>query len=137
MEKETNQKSEINAQVGAINAHTELIEKPEHLSFTKGEWEAYRKSEHQICHLVKTGDRYTVHVYESNYGIEESESWANAKLIAKAPELFQMLKMVTDELEYYTGKHLLIEKSRNLIKTILIHKKDYNHKQKSDGKGTN
>ena len=67
-------------------------------------------------------DRYTVHIYESNFGICEEESWENAKLIAKAPELLKMLKKVTDELEYYAGntilKNPLIEKSRNLIKTI-------------------
>lgn len=90
--------------------------------FTKGKWIAERKNKDQTCHLVKTGDRYTVHIYESNFCISEEESWENAKLIAKAPELLKMLKKVTDELEYYAGntilKHPLIEKSRNLIKTI-------------------
>lgn len=118
MEKETNQTSAINAQVGAKNAHTELIKNQGRLSFTKGEWEAYRKSQHQICHLVRTGDRFTVHVYDSNYGIDESESWENAKLIAKAPKLLEILKEVTDELEKYDGNATLIAKSRNLIKTI-------------------
>lgn len=120
MVKETNQTSVINAQGRAKNAHTELIGNTKQLNFTKGKWKAERKSENQTCHLVKTGDKYTVHVYDSKYGIEESESWGNAKLIAKAPELLKMLKKVTDELEYYAGntilKHPLIEKSRELMK---------------------
>jgi len=120
MEKQKNQTSAINAQVGVKNAHTELIGNSEQLNFTKGEWKAERKSENQTCHLVKTGAKYTIHVYDSKYGIEESESWQNAKLIAKAPNLLEMLKKVTDELEFYAGneiiKHPLINESRNLMK---------------------
>jgi hypothetical protein len=69
----------------------EQIGNSEQFDFTKGEWIAERKSEHQICHLVKTGDRYTIHVYDSRYGIDESESWANAVLVSKAPELLNTL----------------------------------------------
>jgi hypothetical protein len=85
----------------AKNAHTELIGKPEQFNFTKGEWIAERKSENQICHLIKTGERHTIHVYDSKYGIDEEESWANAKLIEKAPELLNILiticKLIKDE----------------------------------------
>jgi hypothetical protein len=73
------------------NAKIALVENLEQLNFTKGKWVAERKSENQICHLIKTGEKYTIHIYDSKYGINEDESWANAKLIEKAPELLDML----------------------------------------------
>jgi hypothetical protein len=72
-------------------ALVELIENLEQLNFTKGKWVAEQKSENQICHLIKTGEKYTIHIYDSKYGINEDESWANSKLIEKAPELLDML----------------------------------------------
>ena len=111
-----------NHSASAKTAQVELIGNPEHFNFTKGEWIAERESENQICHLIKTGEKYTIHIYDSKYGIDEQESWANAVLISKAPELLRMLKKVTNELEYYAGniiiKHPIIEKSRKLIKEI-------------------
>jgi len=102
----------------------EPIGNPEQFNFTKGEWVAERKSEHQICHLVKTGDRHTIHVYDSRYGIDESESWANAILISKAPELLNILIKVLkhikdDELEEVSHfpmigeAYMLIDKIKN------------------------
>lgn len=90
---------EIKLKVSAKNAQSELIGNSEQFNFTKGEWVAERKLEHQICHLVKTGDRYTIHVYDSRYGIDESESWANAILISKAPELLNILIKVLKHIE--------------------------------------
>lgn len=78
----------------------EQIGNSEQFNFTKGEWIAERKSEHQICHLVKTGDRYTIHVYDSAYGIDESESWANAVLVSKAPQLLNMLITILKHIKY-------------------------------------
>lgn len=111
-------------QNSAKNAPVELIGNPEQFNFTKGEWIAERKSEYQTCHLVKTGDKYTVHVYDSKYGIDESESWGNAVLISKAPELLNILIKVLkhikdDELEEISHfpmigeAYKLIEKIKN------------------------
>ena len=101
---------------------SEQIGKSEQFNFTKDEWVAERKSEHQICHLVKTGNRHTIHVYDSRYGIDESESWANAILISKAPELLNILIKVLkhikdDELEEISHFPMIGE-AYNLIEKI-------------------
>lgn len=83
---------------------SELIGNPEQFNFTKGEWIAERKTENQICHLVKTGDKYTVHVYDSKYGIDESESWNNAKLIAIAPKMYELLSVLKERLDYFNDE---------------------------------
>ena len=88
----------------AKNAHTELIGKPKQFIFTKGEWIAERKSENQICHLIKTGERHTIHVYDSNYGIDEEESWANAKLIEKSPQMYNLLVKLIGRFNYFNDK---------------------------------
>jgi hypothetical protein len=94
-------KKTITIEVNSKVTNIELIGKPEQFNFTKGKWIAERKSENQICHLIKTGERHTIHVYDSKYGIDEEESWANAKMIEKAPELLNILiticKFIKDE----------------------------------------
>lgn len=105
---------------------SEQIGNSEQFNFTKGEWIAEKKTEHQTCHLVKTGDKYTVHVYDSKYGIDESESWANAILISKAPELLNILIKVLkhikdDELEEISHFPMLRE-AYDLIQDISIKK---------------
>ena len=110
--------------VSAKNAHTELIGNPEQFQFTKGDWVAERKSDNQICHLIKTGDKYTIHVYDSKYGIDIDESWANAVLVSKAPQLLNMLitilKHIKDEeLEEISHFPMLLE-ANNLIKQLQI-----------------
>ena len=58
----------------------------------------------QICHLIKTGEKHTIHVYDSKFGIDEQESWANAKLISKAPEMYKLLSKLKDRFEYFNDK---------------------------------
>jgi len=86
---------------GAKIAQVEKFRNSEHFKFTKGIWNAEKKNENQTCHLIKTGDKYTIHVYDSKFGISEEESWANAVLASKAPELLKMLveilKHIQDE----------------------------------------
>ena len=83
---------------------SEQIGNSEQFNFTKGEWIAERKTENQICHLVKTCDKYTVHVYDSKYGIDESESWNNAKLIAIAPKMYELLSVLKERLDYFNDE---------------------------------
>lgn len=83
---------------------SEQIGNSEQFNFTKGEWIAERKTEHQICHLIKTGDRHTIHVYDSKYGIDESESWNNAKLIALSPKMYELLNQLKERLNYFNDK---------------------------------
>jgi hypothetical protein len=104
------------------NAHIELIGNPEQFQFTKGDWVAERKSDNQICHLIKTGDKYTIHLYDSKYGIDTDESWANAVLVSKAPQLLNMLIAILkhikdDELEEISHFPMLIE-ANNLIQEL-------------------
>lgn len=96
--------TEIKLETSAKNAQLELIGNTEQFNFTKGEWIAERKSEGQICHLVKTGERYTIHVYDSKYGIDESESWNNAKLIALSPKMYELLSLLKERLNYFNDK---------------------------------
>ena len=106
------------------NTHIELIGNHEMFQFTKGDWVAERKSDNQICHLIKTGDKYTIHVYDSKYGIDTDESWANAVLISKAPQLLNMLQTILnhikdEELEEISHFPMLIE-ANNLIQELQI-----------------
>lgn len=100
----------------------EQIGNSEQFNFTKGEWIAERKSEHQICHLVKTGDRYTIHIYDSIYGIDESESWANAVLVSKAPQLLNMLITILKHIKYEEIEEIshfpMLTEVNNLIREL-------------------
>ena len=97
----------------------ELIGNSERLSFSKGDWIAERKSENQICHLIKTGEKYTIHVYDSKYGISELESWNNAKLIEIAPKMYRLLEVLKERLNYFNDK-VSINEIDELISIVSI-----------------
>jgi len=111
-----------NQETTAKISSVELIGNSEQFNFTKAKWIAERKSENQICHLIRTGEKHTIHVYDSKYGINEEESWANAKLIEKAPDLLNMLieivKFIKNEELEEISHFPMLREAHILIKEI-------------------
>jgi len=66
---------------------------------TKREWEARGNF---VYNINKTHEIASIITYNNN----QEEKEANAKLIACAPEMLDMLKNVKEYLENITGKHL-------------------------------
>lgn len=84
--------------------------------FTKGKWVKYRPTDaHRVTHIV---DSENVEICKMNHYLNE-QSEANALLISKAPEMFEMLKellMDIDEIEYPTSMNNTIVRAKQLLK---------------------
>jgi len=90
---------------------------------TKGKWVVEKQSKNSSFYYINN-DNLEIGEIATCYSVMENgynQSFANAKLIACAPEMLEMLKNVKEYLENITGKHLskpLANEIEQLIKKV-------------------
>jgi hypothetical protein len=84
--------------------------------FTKGKWEAIKHPDSDTLFYINNEELRMGQIATCYYVSEKSESEANAKLIAAAPEMFEMLKELKNRLEYYMDEVSVLEIEELLTK---------------------